>query len=271
MHPNRTMSIALASGKGGVGKTNIALNLALALGDLGHRVLLLDADLGLANVDVLLGIAPQYTIHDILHGTPAQDVLIALDPHVDLLPSASGVADLGDLDEDAQTTLMGHLEGIFHGYDFLLLDLGAGISPTVVALAAMPQERAVVITPEPTSLTDGYAFIKVLLLQRGIKNFHVIVNMVEQENEGHVAFERLSLACERFLNLGIRLMGIIPRDPKIADAVREQTPFLRLTPEGPAAQAIRLMARDLAQRRERLAGLIARSPILKPLVNHSGE
>lgn len=267
MQPNRTMSIAIASGKGGVGKTNIALNLALALGDLGHRVLLLDADLGLANVDVLLGIAPERTIHDLLHGTPAEEVLVALDPQVDLLPSASGVADLGDLDEDTQITLMERLQGVFQNYDFLLLDLGAGIGPTVVRLAAMPQERAVVITPEPTSLTDGYALIKVLLTQRGVKNFHVIVNMAENQAEGQAAFERLQLACQRFLDLGIRLMGIVPRDPRLPDAVREQTPFLRLAPDGPAAQAIRTMAEELSRRRGRLAELIARSPILKPFAS----
>lgn len=264
MQPNRTMSIAIVSGKGGVGKTNIALNTALALGGLGHRVLLLDADLGLANVDVLLGITPEHTIHDLSRGLPAEEVLVALDEQVDLLPSASGVADLDDMDEDAQTNLMERLQQLFASYDFLLLDLGAGISPTVINLAAMPQERAVVITPEPTSLTDGYALIKVLLTQRGIKNFHVIVNMAESPEEGQMAFERLQLACRRFLDLGIRLMGIIPRDPKIADAVREQTPFLRLAPDCPAARATRTMAEDLSRRRSRLQDLIARTPILKP-------
>jgi flagellar biosynthesis protein FlhG len=265
MHPNRTMSIAIVSGKGGVGKTNIALNLALALGELNHRVLLLDADLGLANVDVLLGIAPERTLHDLLHGASPHEVLVPLSNQVDLLPSASGVADLSDLDEETQTAFMERLTDLFASYDFLLMDLGAGIGTTVTTLAALPQERVVVITPEPTSLTDGYALIKILLSTKGIKNFHIVVNMAESEDEGQMAFQRLSLACQRFLELPTRLLGIIPRDPSVPDAVREQVPLLRFAPTSPASQHIQAMAKDLSARRTRLLDLIARSPILKPL------
>lgn len=263
---NTTLSLSVVSGKGGVGKTNLALNLGFALHELGHSLILLDADLGLANLDVLLGITPEKNLQDLLAGDTAENVVVPLaEDRFVFLPSASGVAELVEMDEDVQGVLLAKLDSLFHKYEFLILDLGAGISPTVRSFAAMPQERVVVVTPEPTSLTDSYALIKVLCTQHGIKNFHIVVNMAESDKEAHTAFDRLSQACLRFLQLPVHLLGVVHRDSMLTESVRHQVPLLKFAPDSQAAQDIRAIARKIADRRERLLDLIARSPILKPV------
>lgn len=266
MEQNTTLSISVVSGKGGVGKTNIALNLGFALHELGHSLVLLDADLGLANLDVLLGISPEKNIQDLLADSRPEEVVVPLAKEgFVLLPSASGVAELVELDEDVQGILLGKLDALFRQYEFLILDLGAGINPTVLSFAAMPQERVVIITPEPTSLTDSYALIKVLCTQRQVKNFQIIVNMAENAKEAQVAFDRLAQACERFLNLPIRLLGMIHKDSMVTESVRHQVPLLKFAPNSQAANDIRGIARKIVERRVRVMDLIARTPILKPL------
>jgi len=182
------------------------------------------------------------------------------------LPSASGVAELVELDEDVRALLLGKLEALFRQYDFLLLDLGAGISPTVLSFAAMPQERIVVITPEPTSLTDSYALIKVLCTQHQVRNFQIIVNMAESDKEAKSAFNRLAQACERFLTLPISLLGVVHRDPMVTESVRHQVPFMKFAPTCQAAQDIREIAKKIIERRIKLRDLISRTPILKSLI-----
>lgn len=264
---NKTLSIAVASGKGGVGKTNLALNLGFALHELGQTLVLLDADLGLANLDVLLGLSPEKNLQDLLGDATAENVVVPLAKEgFVFLPSASGVAELVELDEDVRVLLLGKLEALFRQYDFLLLDLGAGISPTVLSFAAMPQERIVVITPEPTSLTDSYALIKVLCTQHQVRNFQIIVNMAESDKEAKGAFNRLAQACERFLTLPISLLGVVHRDPMVTEAVRHQVPFMKFAPTCQAAQDIREIAKKIMERRIKLRDLISRTPILKPLI-----
>lgn len=265
MNSHSTLSLSVVSGKGGVGKTNLALNLGFALHELGHSLILLDADLGLANLDVLLGLSPEKNLQDLLAGAAPESVVLPLaGQEFVFLPSASGVAELVELDEDVQSLLFGKLDALFRTFDFLLLDLGAGISPTVLSFAAMPQERIVVITPEPTSLTDSYALIKILLSQHGIKNFQIVVNMAESDKEARRAFDRLAQACQRFLNLPLHFLGAVRRDPLVTESVRHQVPLLKFAPDCQAARDIRVIAARLADRRKRLLDLIARSPILKP-------
>ena len=264
---NKTLSIAVASGKGGVGKTNLALNLGFALHELGQTLVLLDADLGLANLDVLLGLSPEKNLQDLLGDATAENVVVPLAKEgFVFLPSASGVAELVELDEDVRTLLLGKLDALFRQYDFLLLDLGAGISPTVLSFAAMPQERIVVITPEPTSLTDSYALIKVLCTQYQVRNFQIIVNMAESDKEAKSAFNRLAQACERFLTLPISLLGVVHRDPMVTESVRHQVPFMKFAPTCQAAQDIREIAKKIMERRIKLRDLISRTPILKSLI-----
>jgi len=264
---NRTLSIAVASGKGGVGKTNLALNLGFALHELGQTIVLLDADLGLANLDVLLGLSPEKNLQDLLGDATAENVVVPLAKEgFVFLPSASGVAELVELDEDVQDLLLGKLDALFRQYEYLILDLGAGISPTVLSFAAMPQERIVVITPEPTSLTDSYALIKVLCTHHQVRNFQVIVNMAESTKEAKSAFTRLAQACERFLSLPISLLGVVHRDSMVTESVRHQVPLMKFAPTCQAAQDIREIAKKIMERRTRLRDLISRSPILKPLI-----
>lgn len=259
------MSLAIVSGKGGVGKTNLSLNLGYALSILGHQTLLMDADMGLANMDVLLGLSPEKNIQDIVtNNTPAEEVLLPVNNHgLDLLPAASGIADLVELDEDIQDLLLQKLDNLFHTYDYLLLDLGAGISPTVLSFAAMAQERIVILTPEPTSLTDSYALIKILSSEHGIKTFQVIVNMAESEKEARSTFERLQEACLHFLQIKIQFLGVVRLDKTVTESVRRQTPLLKWAPDSPAASDINAIAKALHRQRLTLMHLIEKSPILR--------
>ncbi|NIA08597.1 MAG: P-loop NTPase [Nitrospiraceae bacterium] len=244
MSTNKTLSIAIMSGKGGVGKTNIALNLAYALYGLKNSIMLMDCDLGLANLDVLLGLTPEKNLQDLLDpDTQARDVVVSLeDPNLDFLPAATGVPELANWDSDIQTVLLEKLNDFFQGYDYLLLDLGAGISNTVTILATMTQLKCVVITPEPTSLTDSYALIKILSSQRGIKDFLIIVNMVKTKREGESTFKRLQTACRHFLGIEIVLLGTILRDDAVTKAVLSQTPLCKLEPNSKAYKNIKEIA-----------------------------
>ncbi|WP_462323547.1 MinD/ParA family protein [Desulfoplanes sp.] len=263
---NTTMSMSIVSGKGGVGKTNLSLNLGYALSQLGHRLLIMDADLGLANMDVLLGISPQTNIQDIItRDVPPEDVVVGVnDLGLDLLPAASGIAELVELDEDVQSLLLHKLDTLFHGYDYLMLDLGAGISPTVLSFASMSQERIVILTPEPTSLTDSYALIKILAGEHGVKTFQVIVNMAGSQQEAKQTFDRLYEACHHFLQLKIQFLGMVRHDPTVTQSVRRQEPLLQYAPHSPAALDIHNIAQSLHRQRTALGQLIARSSILKP-------
>ncbi|MBU1004163.1 MAG: MinD/ParA family protein [Proteobacteria bacterium] len=267
---NKVVSFSIVSGKGGVGKTNLALNLGYALHRGGHKVMLMDCDLGLANLDVLLGLTPDKTLQDLLtQDVDPADVLVPIEKGgFDFLPSASGVPELIDLDEDLQGLLFDKLNAIIGGYDFLLLDLGAGISRTVLRFSAMTQERLVIITPEPTSLTDGYAMIKVMNSQHGVKDFHVVVNMATDHAEGKRSFTRLHAACERFLGLDIKFAGAVRQDPTLVKAVIKQVPLLKMAPSCDAGRDILQLAVRLKRMRDaRLPELAKREGLTQPLEN----
>ncbi len=261
---NTTYSLSIASGKGGVGKTNLTLNLGFALHSLKNSVILTDCDMGLANLDILLGISPEHTIQDLLDSTiQPQDILVSLAPKFDLLPAASGVSELIEFDQDIQAILFNKLTSIFQSYDYLFLDLGAGISPSVLAFAEMPQERIIVVTPEPTSLTDSYAFIKVLSSQTKIKHFQIVVNMVESPKEAVLTFERLQMACEKFLQVDIRLLGHVRQDKNLQNAVRDQKPLFLSNPQSPACLDILEIAKKLVANKAAQKTFINRTEILQ--------
>ncbi len=263
--PNSTMSIAIVSGKGGVGKTNLSLNLGYALSRLDHSVLIMDADLGLANMDVLLGISPQKNIQDIItqNVEPEEVVVPVNDQGLHLLPAASGIADLVELDDDVRALLLDKLDALFQNYDYLLLDLGAGISPTVLSFGAMPQERLIILTPEPTSLTDSYALIKILAAEHQVKNFQVIVNMAESKKEAQQTFDRLYAACDHFLHIKLQYLGMVHRDKTVTESVRNQQALIKASPDSIAAKDIMSLAKLLHQQRSNLEQIIAKSPVLK--------
>jgi len=260
-----TLSLAVLSGKGGVGKSNLALNLAFALHKAGAKVLIMDFDVGLANMDVLLGIAPEKNLQDLLRdGVAAKDVVVAIEPRGrEFLPAASGVPELLDMDEDAKDMLFGKLNQVFGAYDFLFLDLGAGINPLVMQVAAMAQTRLLIVTPEPTSLTDGYAVIKVLSCQRGVRDFLVVANQVATHAEGKATFERLALACKKFLDIDIVFFGSVLTDPAVPRAVRLQVPLLKSAPSSKAAKDILAVAARIVRFSRDNAENLRDLPILK--------
>ncbi|WP_028575332.1 MinD/ParA family protein [Desulfonatronovibrio hydrogenovorans] len=262
---NRTFSLSILSGKGGVGKTNIALNLAYALYQAGQNTLLVDCDLGLANLDVMLGIAPEGSLHDILnHNAKVEDILFNLGKNgLDLIPAASGVTDILDLDEDQQDNVVQRLTKVMSKYNFLLLDLGAGINQTVQSFAAMTHHQVVVITPEPTSLTDGYALIKVLYTQKKAKNFHILVNMVHSEQEGRLGFERIRAACEKFLELEVDFLGFVRQDDVVPESVRMQKPFFQTAANSNPARDVLNIAHRLIRIRNDSLERIVSTPALR--------
>ena len=261
----KTLSLSILSGKGGVGKTNLALNLGYALYKANHSVMLMDCDIGLANLDILLGLVPEKNIHDLLQpGITPDDVILNIEENgFDFLPAASGIPDLVEMDEDLQSVLFEKMNVMLGSYDFLLLDLGAGISKTVLSFTAIAHERILVITPEPTSLTDGYAMIKVMNSEYGIKNFHVVVNQVASQNEGKQSFERLNAACQKFLGLKIQYLGAIRTDPAIPGAVVRQVPLLKHSPKSTAARDILALAVKLKRMREQKLPLLAEQSVLQ--------
>ena len=255
MSDNKTISISVLSGKGGVGKSNLALNLCYGLHQIGHSVLLMDCDMGLANMDVLLGIAPQKHVQDILIKNQApSSVLVPIGPPgssgLDLLPANSGMAEFVDLDVGARTILRDRINPLAARYDFLCLDIGAGISSTALGFGAMTSLRLVVVTPEPTSLTDSYAMIKVMMARYNVHDFFVLVNQVESEAEARQTYNRLAAVCQRFLGFAPAYLGEVRLDRTVVEAVRKQTPLLQLAPRSPAAVDCMNLASILHRQRE---------------------
>ncbi len=264
---NSTLSVAILSGKGGVGKTNIALNLAISLHQDGYKTLLMDCDMGLANLDVLLGITPEGNIQDVILGKAAiEDVLHSIMPNgLDVLPAASGVPELNDLSQDQRETMMEYLEPALGKYDFVLMDLGAGISETVQSFAIMGALKVIIITPEPTSLTDSYALIKVLNKRFGLDEFMIIVNEVSSAREAQRSFDKLAGACRFFLKIEPRLLGYVRQDKKLPEAVCRQQPLMTYAPGSPAAQDIQAIGSKLQADRLKRLDWLAGKPVLQTL------
>ncbi|MEX5216240.1 MAG: MinD/ParA family protein [Nitrospira sp.] len=230
--------ITVTSGKGGVGKTNVVANLAIALSRAGKRVLVLDADLGLGNIDVLLGLTPKYTLEHVLSGTRSLSEIMLEGPSgIRILPASSGLAQLTALSEPQHQILQGELEQVSHLIDILLIDTGAGISSNVTFFAAAAQSIVVVISPEPTSLTDAYALMKVLLRQYRERRFHVLVNLAKSPNEAARVFAKLEVAASRFLQISIEYLGAVPLDDYLPLAVMQQRAVLDRYPQAPSSRA----------------------------------
>lgn len=264
---NRTLSLAVLSGKGGVGKTGFTLNLGYALHRLSQTVLLADCDMGLANLDVLLGVAPQCSLQDlILSDIEPRQAVFPVEPQgLDLLPAASGLNELFEMDEDAREALIGKLNRDFGIYDYLLLDLPAGIGETVLSMARMARQRIILLTPDPTSLTDAYAIIKVLASRWGVRGFQIVVNMAESAQEADETFEKLDQVCRSFLGFGADFLGFVHSSPVVRESVRSQTPFVQAQPDAQPTRDIVTIARRIRQRRQALLAEIASAPILADL------
>ena len=238
--------IAVTSGKGGVGKSNVVANVAVEFARKGQRVLILDADLGLANVDILLGLTPAGHLADVLSGTCEIDDIILMGPEgVHVLPAASGIAEVTELTDIQKGRLLVALERLKGRYDVLLVDTGAGISANVTYFAGNAHDVIVVLNPEPTALADAYCVIKVLNQQRCVNRFHLVVNSTHQAATARSVHERLTRVADRFLNVDIRLLGHIYADQKVSEAVMQQTPLVKLFPTSPAARCFTQLAQAI--------------------------
>ncbi len=247
MNSNLPMVFSVTSGKGGVGKTNISVNLAYNLSRMGKKVLLLDADLGLANVDVLLGIAPKYNLFHLFHeDTSIHEVIYKTEYGFDILPASSGVSDMVSLDTGQKLDLLEAMDHLEEKIDYLIVDTGAGINDNVLYFNLAVQERLLVLTPEPTSLTDAYALIKVMKLHHGVDKFKVLVNMAPDMKEAKEVFKKLYMACDHFLSgVSLDLVGVIPRDQNMRKAVINQTPLCKIAPSSPACVKIAEAAKKI--------------------------
>lgn len=241
-----TRVIAVSSGKGGVGKTNSVVNIAVAFSKMGKRVLLLDADLGLGNLDVLLGLAPKYNIGHLLRGERTlEEVLVEGPEGILILPASSGVYELTDLCVEDRLSLQSCLENMNLNIDIMIIDTGAGISNNVLFFNTAAQEIVVVVSPEPTSITDAYALMKVLYQRHGERRFRLLVNTVRSKAEAMGVYKKISLAAERFLGISVDYLGFVLTDTNVPKAVVRQKAVLDLFPESKASRCFCEIAETL--------------------------
>jgi len=241
--------IAVSSGKGGVGKSNVVINLSLAFDQMGLRVLIMDADLGLANIDVLLGLTPKFNMSHVLSGQKVlEEVLVDGPGRVKIMPASSGVQELTRLTDDQKLLFLELLDSLETDIDILLIDTGAGISDTVLYFNLAAHERIIVVTPEPTSLTDAYALIKVLYSKHGERHFRILVNSAAEESMGKSIFAKLSRVADHFLDgLSLDYVGTVPHDKSVTNSVLQQRPLLEAFPESPAAKAFVQVAENICR------------------------
>jgi flagellar biosynthesis protein FlhG len=238
--------MAIASGKGGVGKTNVVAGLAMTLAQQGQRVVVLDADFGLANLDILLGLSPEFTLEHVLRGEKLMEEILLDGPFgIRIIPASSGIQELTRLDTAAELRLVQGLQRISQGIDWLLIDTAAGIHDSVIKLLMAAQEVLLITTPEPTALVDAYAMVKVVHLRDPHKPLWLLINNAQNEQEAEETIEQLQAATLRFLNRELQVLGMIPSDPFMLQAVRQQRCVVDLFPQSPAAHAFFTAATQL--------------------------
>lgn len=240
--------IAVTSGKGGVGKTNIVSNLAVSLARSNQQVMVLDADFGLGNQDILLDVMPPFNLGHVVRGEKSLGEILVRSQHgVWLVPAASGTQAMAELGLHAQAALIQSFGDLTLPLDVMLVDTAAGLASSVLNFALAAQEVVVVVSNEPTSLTDAYSMIKVLSREHGLRRFHILANMVQNAIEGRELFNRLSTVAERYLDVYLGYLGAVPLDPKLRKSVQLQRPVVDAYPASPSAQALTRIANQLTQ------------------------
>jgi flagellar biosynthesis protein FlhG len=240
-------AIAVSSGKGGVGKTNLAVNLAVAFAARGQRVVLLDADLGLANADVLCGITPRATLEDVVSSERSlEEVMVHAPGGFRLIPGASGVSRIADMGQTQRRNVLDQLLALERSTDVLIVDTGAGIGANSMAFAAAAHSILVATTPEPTAIADAYGAIKTLVARGCRDGLRLVVNMASTEDEARAVHARIDRVARAFLSTRIEFAGFIPLDPLVPAAVRRRAPFSVVSPDAPASRAVRRLARALS-------------------------
>jgi flagellar biosynthesis protein FlhG len=242
----RLRVIAVTSGKGGVGKTNLTANLAVLAGKAGKRVLIIDGDLGLANVEIVFGLKPKLHIGMLLDGSRSMEEVLVDGPHgVRILSGSSGIQSLTSLEERQKLHLCAALDRVEDMFDIVLLDSGAGIGDNVLFFVGAAQEALLLVSPEPTGLVDAYAVVKVLSQQAGVQHFSVVVNPVVDELQAREIFPKLTAVTSRFLSAHVRHLGYIPRDENLHRAIMVQRPIVQAFPLSPASRALGHIAEKL--------------------------
>lgn len=247
--------ITVASGKGGVGKTNISVNIAISYAQLGKRVLLMDADLGLANINILLGIIPKYTLFDVMKGKKSiKEIIIPYKENLSIIPGASGFYQLAELRDDQKQFLSEALTEL-DNYDIIIVDAGAGISENVLTFVSSSSEVLVVTTPEPTAMTDAYGMIKAISAKDSDAHIKLIINMLKTVQQGKKVYQKLAAVSHRFLKIKPDNLGYVFEDDSVKQAVNMQKPLVLSFPDSKAAQSIK--------------HLVLRLEKMEHLINHS--
>jgi len=249
--PQLARVITVTSGKGGVGKSSISVNLAISFAKMGKKVVVLDADFGLANVEIMLGIRPEYNLADMMfRGKTLKDVVTPGPERIGFISGGSGIQELTNLTKEQLMNLSSRLEELDEEADIIIIDTGAGIADSVIEFVMASNEILLVATPEPTSITDAYALLKTLNKKPEYmaehSNIKLIINKAKDQKEGAELYQKLSSVADKFLNLSLQYLGFIPSDPSITRAVMMQKPLVSYNPGGPAGRAIWEMAEKLA-------------------------
>lgn len=242
--------IAVTSGKGGVGKTSLSVNLAVEMAKTGKKVVIFDADFGLANVEVMLGIRPTYNLLDLIHNNKTMPEIITQGPMgIGFVSGGSGVSELASLDKNSIKLLISEMIKLDKMFDVVIIDTGAGITDSVMEFVMVSPEVLLVVTPEPTSITDAYSLLKVLRRKNDFnplyKTINVISNRVTSDDEGNEIFAKMNTVSSKFLNTKLEYLGSIPQDRNASLAIIEQKPVVNAYPNSPASKAINELARKL--------------------------
>ncbi len=248
--PNNSRVLAVTSGKGGVGKTSLSVNLAIELAKKGQKVVIFDADFGLANVEVMLGIRPKYNLLDLIHNEKSiQDIIVNGPMNIGFISGGSGVSELASLSHDNIKLLITEMVKLDRMYDVVIIDTGAGITDSVMEFVNVSPEILLVVTPEPTSITDAYSLLKVLRRKESFnplyKTINVVSNRITGDEEGIEIYDKMNTVSSKFLNTKLRYLGGIPQDKNAPMAIIEQKPIVMAYPNSPAAKAIGELANKL--------------------------
>ncbi|MCP3889948.1 MAG: MinD/ParA family protein [Desulfobulbaceae bacterium] len=234
---------SITSGKGGVGKTAVVANLAYTLASMEKRVLILDADLGLANIDVVFGLSPTYNLNHFFTGEQSlADVMIEGPKGIKIIPAGSGVQNFTRLDGRQKMRLLDGLDSMHNHFDYVLIDTEAGISENVTYFNTAAQDILVVTTPEPTAITDAYALMKLLSTQYHEKKFNLVVNQIQNEDDALDVYRKLTMVANRYLDISIDFLGSIPEDKQMIDAIRKQKVICELFPTSRITQSFQQLA-----------------------------